>query len=63
MVCFDERQQRVAWYESSKWAMHKDGKIGVEGGVEGGLVDEIVVTMVAMLEVKRRENDRSAAAG
>ena len=43
--------------------MHKDGKIGVESGVEGGLLDEIVVTLIAMLDVKRRENDRSAAAG
>lgn len=63
LVCLDERKQKVAWYENSKLALHKDGKIGLEAGVDGMLVDEIVVTLIAMIELKRRENARSAAAG
>lgn len=52
MVCSDERKQRVCLDERSSWGVHQDEKIGVEGGVEVGLVDEIVVTLIAMLEVK-----------
>ena len=63
MVCVDERKRKVAWYENSKLALHKDGKIGLEAGGDGMLVDEIVVTLIAMIELKRRENARSAAAG
>ena len=63
LVCLDERGRKVAWYEHSKMAVHKDGKIGLEAGVDGVLVDEIVVTLIAMIELKRRENARSAAAG
>lgn len=63
MVCLDERKRKVAWYEHSKLALHKDGKIGIEAGVDGVLVDEMVVTLIAMIELKRRENARSAATG
>lgn len=63
MVCWDERKQQVASYENSNWALKKDGKIGLEAGVDGALVDEIVVSLIAMLELKRREDARSAAAG
>lgn len=64
MVCLhEERKQQVAWYENSNWAVQKEGKVGLEAGVDGLLVDEIVVSLIAMLELKRREDDRAAAVG
>ncbi len=60
MKCLDGREQVCARFEHSAWALRKDGKFEVGRGVSGGLLDEVVVTGTAMLEMLRR-NARSAA--
>ena len=58
MICIDEKEQLFARFQASGW----DRKFELSPGVGGVLMDEIVVSGIAMVELRRRQN-RSAAAG
>ena len=60
MLCIDEKEQLFARFQASGWAMKKDGKFELSPEVGGVLMDEIVVSGIAMVELRRRRN-RSAA--
>ena len=62
MLCLDQREQLIARFSSSNWAMKKDGKIELSPGVQGVLMDEIVVSGFAMIEHKIRQSRASAGA-
>lgn len=54
LICFDEREQVFAKFDSS-WAWKKDGTLELGPGIDGALMDEIVVTGIAMVEFNKRE--------
>lgn len=62
MLCLDNREQLVAKFESSNWAMKKEGKLELGAGVEGILMDELVVSGIAMVEHRRRKKNASSSA-
>ena len=62
MICIDEKEQLFARFQASGWAMKKDRKFELSPGVGGVLMDEIVVSGIAMIELRKRQS-RSAAAG
>lgn len=62
MICLDQQQKVCAKFENSTWALKKDGKFEVGPFVSGVLMDEVVVTGLAMLEARRRENNSAAGA-
>lgn len=62
MLCLDQREQLIARFESSNWAMKKEGKFELSPGVSGVLMDEIVASGIAMVEQRRRQKKNSAAA-
>lgn len=59
MLCLDEREQLVARYGESDWAMKKVGKFELGLGVNGVLMTEIVTSGVAMIEYMRRQQSSS----
>lgn len=62
MVCRDERKEAYARFDSSTWAMHKEGKFEMGPAVDdGALMDEMVVTGFAMLELRRRNGSTASA--
>ena len=61
MMCLDQQDKVCARFENSAWALRKDGKLKVGPFVSGVLMDEVVVTGLAMLEARRRSKNRSAA--
>ncbi len=57
LVCVDEREVVVARFESGSWAVSKLGMIELAQGVDGGLLEEIIVSGVAMIQlVKMTKN-------
>ena len=62
MVCLDGREQIVARFEASTWAVKKAGKFDLGPSVRenGPAMDEVVVVGVAMLEDRRRKNSGSS---
>ena len=54
MICLDQQDKVCAKFQNSMWALQKDGKFEVGPSVDGVLMDEIVVTGLAMLEARRR---------
>ncbi len=62
MLCLDTQEQQVARFESSNWAMKKEGKFELGSGVKGLLMDELVVSGIAMVEARRRKDSGSAGA-
>lgn len=62
MLCLDAREQSVARYENSNWTMKKEGKFELGAGVEGLLMDELVVSGIAMVAYGRRKNNSSSSA-
>ena len=62
MLCLDQREQMVARFQHSGWAMKKEGKFELSPGVSGILMDEIVTSGVAMVEYLRRQRASSAGA-
>lgn len=48
--------------ENSAWALQKDGKFEVGPFVSGILMDEVVVTGLAMVEARRRKRNNGAVA-
>ena len=63
MVCLDDNKQQVAQYYESQLAWAKEGKFELTPGVNGPLVDEIVISGIAMLEWKIREEASHQAPG
>ena len=59
LICLDQQNKMCAKFQNSMWALQKDGKFEVGPFVDGTLMDEIIVTGLAMLEARRR---RAAAA-
>ena len=53
LVCLDQRGGTVASYVSSNLAVQNKGKLTLAPGVGERLMDEIVVSGIAMLEYKR----------
>ena len=62
MICLDQQEKVCAKFENSMWALQKDGKFEVGPSVNGVLMDEVVVTGLAMLEARRRQSRSSAGA-
>ena len=63
LVCLDEREQKVATFENSTFAMQKDGKLEIAPWVDGLFFDEILITGLAAVEYFRRRRQNSSAAG
>lgn len=61
MLCVDGQQVLIARFERSKRAKRKDGKFMISPGVEGRLMDEVVVSGLAMVQYHRRQKKRAAA--
>ena len=63
MRCSDQEDRVCAKFESSGWALKKDGKFELAPSISGALMDEVIVSGMAMFELQRRgENDSSADA-
>lgn len=62
MRCSDQEDGVCAKFESSGWALNKDGKFEVAPSVDGALMDEVIVSGLTMLELQRRKR-RNASAG
>ena len=54
MICLDQQRKICAKFEASMWALQKDGKFEVGPFVSGVLMDEVIVTGLAMLELRKR---------
>lgn len=54
MKCVDQQGYVCSKYNSSTFALTKDGKFEIEPSVTGILMDEVIVTGLATLEYKRR---------
>lgn len=54
MICLDQQQKVCARFENSRWPLKKDGKFEVGPSVSGVLMDEVIVTGLALLEARRR---------
>lgn len=63
MICLDQQNKVCARFESSTWALRKDGKFEVGPFVSGILMDEVVIIGLAILEKRRRQNSDAAMAG
>ncbi len=62
LLCLGRREQRVARFESSNWARKKEGKFELGYRVKGLLMDELVLSGIAMVEARRRNASGSAGA-
>ena len=61
MRCSDQEDRVCAKFESSGWALKKDGKFEVAPSVGGALMDEVIVSGLAMLELQRRKKNNASA--
>ena len=61
LVCKDERGEVCARFDASTWAVHKEGKFEMGPAVGGALMDELVVTGFAMLELRKRNATAASA--
>ncbi len=57
MVCLDEEGQLVARFEANRFALKKEGKFELSPAVTGVLMDELVVSGLAMIEYRRSRQD------
>lgn len=62
MICLDQQGKVCAKFENSMWALRKDGKFELGPFVSGVLMDEVVLTGITMLELKRRNSNSSSSA-
>lgn len=62
MICLDQQDKVCARFQNSTWALQKDGKFEVGPFVSGVLMDEVIVTGLAMLEERSRKRKSGAAA-
>ena len=56
MICLDQQRKICAKFEASMWALQKDGKFEVGPFVSVVVIDEVIVTGLAMLELRKRSN-------
>ncbi|MCJ1279423.1 hypothetical protein MMC21_007247 [Puttea exsequens] len=63
LLCLDSKEQLLAKFENSSFALKKEGKIELGPGVGGVLMDEIVTSGIAMIEQQRRRRNSSSAGG
>lgn len=61
MKCSDQEDRVYANFESSGWALKKDGKFKIAPSVSGALMDEVIVSGLAMLELQRRRKNNASA--
>ncbi len=57
VVCLDERKVMIARLLTTKWSSSKAGKFELVKGLEAELMDEVVVSGVAMLGMLRKQSD------
>lgn len=50
LSCTDEQGVQIARFKGSGWSMTKWGKMEIMAGVEGALLEEVVVTGVALVQ-------------
>ena len=65
-MCLDSQERLVAKLDSkhfTRTSSKEEGTVEVAWGVEGGLLDEIVVTGVGVIEARRRSRNASITAG
>lgn len=64
-VLLDQRDQVVAKWENSSWAMSKEGKLVLHGPsvAAGPLMDEVVLTRLAEMMYRKRQSAASSAGG
>ena len=62
LQCVDEREQVFAKFQRPGWAKRKLGKFELGPSVSGVLMDEIVISGIAMLEWRRRQQRSSSSA-
>ena len=59
-----EQGEWVARFDNAAWSFKKEGKIEiVDAGFPQGILDEIVVSGLAMIEHERRRRSRSNGGG
>ena len=63
LICLDPQGMVCSKYESSTFALMKDGKFEIGPSVTGLMMDEVVVTGLAMLESRRRTNKSISGSG
>lgn len=65
MRLIDAAGDSLARFESKTWALHKVGKLEVNGKVQWGpgLLDEIVLSAMAMVVAKKRKGEAAGAVG
>lgn len=67
LVCLDETAdasaQLVSRFEMSRFSISKMGKFEVSPAVQGVVLDEVVVSLLAMLEYMRRRRSQSSGGG
>ena len=64
LACVTENGEWLARFKWSTWASKKDGKLEiVNSQLPQGLVNELVVSGLAMVQVEKRRNSRGAASG
>lgn len=54
MLCLDNNEQAIARFEASSWAIKKNGKWEKRPVVTGVMLDEVVISTIAMVEDRRR---------
>ena len=63
MRCSDQADHECAKFESSGWALKKNGKFEIAPSVSVALMDEVIVSGLAMLELQRRRRNNASAGG
>lgn len=64
LCCVTERGECVARFDNANWSMTKEGKLEiVDRGMPKGVLDEVVVSGLAMIEHQRRNNGASGGGG
>jgi len=64
LCCVTERGEWVARFDNTTWSMKKEGKLEiVDRGMPKGVLDEVVVSGLAMIEHERRRRSNASAGG
>lgn len=64
LCCVTEKGEWVAKFDNSNWSMTKKGKLEiVDRGMPKDVLDEVVVSGLAMIERQRRDNGASGGGG
>lgn len=64
LCCVTEKGEWVAKFDNANWSMTKTGKLEiVDRGIPKEVLDEVVVSGLAMIEHERRRRSNAAAGG